>query len=644
MKDVHREFLQESVLTFTRVDFFRIFREIFPAALISPHDLSLLCLELFPGRKMDRILPIKFFTQVLKLTYNTGRNDRRTTDLRQLQSKQRRTTGLFKKFAQISAQEDLRGHRHALQHKGDFEKLSHFRTKFQVDRDEQARTSAMAKINKAAINFSNAREDSLKGFKAGDMDSDEFKSQMNRAFNIAFTPKELTAVIEIFDLDGDGKISCAEFLSLFFRMKRAHEKQEKETIKAVEEEKARKIKIGEKKRAKKEEEIILEAIEPWDEEDLKSAVGAIAEKAYRWDAGKAGPAGLAGFQCSGLNPIEFREQLWRTFDLTFTKAELSALCETFDVDGDQTIDGGEFLSLFFRLRKKEQAFRHEQNKAKMLREKRGEEAKRVRNIIEEEKRMNRLVDGDFTQEDVKTAIEKIKSAKKQISSRTGAGPSVLDAFSKGPALTPAVLRNLCATHFLIYLTPKEVGALSHHFDNDGDGTIDGAEFMSGIMKFWSDADRVKREEQLVQDKKRREKHEELVKRREEKRMKELSHYALCKFTQEDSEAALRKIKIAAKNFDPRINTSLSAFQDAPMTPHEFRELLHRTFKITFNRKEISALVDFFDFDGEGTVEGSEFLSTFFILRREEQSAHIKLQNEEKKAREERAKKRLERKK
>ena len=120
---------------------------------------------------------------------------------------------------------------------------------------------------------------------------------------------------------------------------------------------------------------------------------------------------------------------------------------------------------------------------------------------------------------------------------------------------------------------------------------------------------------------------------QERRHKEMSSFDLIPFSSSDSESALTKIKIAAKNFDPRINTSLSAFNSAPMTPYDFRSLLTRTFNIKFNRREISALVDFFDFDGEGTVEGNEFLSTFFVLRREEQSLHLKLQNDEKAARE-----------
>jgi len=238
----------------------------------------------------------------------------------------------------------------------------------------------MEKISRAARGFDSGNGTTLIGFKSGDMTKNEFTTQIKKAFNIVLSTEEAKAVVEVFDLDGDGKISCSEFLSLFLRMKRAAEREEKQHSKEKHNKKIVKQKTNERKKARKEELIIQNAIEPWTKEDLKSAVGAIATVAADWDSGKAGPAGLAGFQCAGLNPIQFREQLWRTFDLTFTKAELNALCESFDVDGDQMIDGAEFLSLFYRLQKKEQGFRAEQKKAKRVKEKAREEDRRFKKV------------------------------------------------------------------------------------------------------------------------------------------------------------------------------------------------------------------------------------------------------------------------
>ena len=49
-----------------------------------------------------------------------------------------------------------------------------------------------------------------------------------------------------------------------------------------------------------------------------------------------------------LTPTEFKDQLWRSFQIRLSGAELGALCAFFDKDGDGTISGAEFQLAFFR--------------------------------------------------------------------------------------------------------------------------------------------------------------------------------------------------------------------------------------------------------------------------------------------------------
>ena len=95
---------------------------------------------------------------------------------------------------------------------------------------------------------------------------------------------------------------------------------------------------------------------------------------------------------------------------------------------------------------------------------------------------------DFTEKDLSEALEKITNSSRAISKRQGTGPSPLRAFTDGPPMQPAVLRSNLARFFKVFLTPKQVGALVDHFDGDGDGTVDGGEFLKQCNSLWNKVD------------------------------------------------------------------------------------------------------------------------------------------------------------
>ena len=65
-----------------------------------------------------------------------------------------------------------------------------------------------------------------------------------------------------------------------------------------------------------------------------------------------------------------------------------------------------------------------------------------------------------------------------------------------------------------------------------------------------------------------------------------------------------------------------------MTPYQFKDLLKRVLKVELTIPELSSLVGHFDSDGDGTISGSEFLSAFFTLRRDEQKKVIQANQRE----------------
>ena len=56
---------------------------------------------------------------------------------------------------------------------------------------------------------------------------------------------------------------------------------------------------------------------------------------------------------------------------------------------------------------------------------------------------------------------------------------------------------------------------------------------------------------------------------------------------------------------------LKGFDGASLTPKIFREQIKRTFGIYADVDEMGAFINFFDIDGDGTVDCPEFLTMFF---------------------------------
>ncbi|KAH8043222.1 hypothetical protein JL721_13179 [Aureococcus anophagefferens] len=145
------------------------------------------------------------------------------------------------------------------------------------------------------------------------------------------------------------------------------------------------------------------------------------------------------------------------------------------------------------------------------------------------------------------------------------------------------------------LSEPEAYALLACFDNDGGGTIDGAEFMktffSRSFAIKADGDRAARNAKAARAAKEVRKQDAAARAKR----KAMDARYDANFSDEDMLVARRRICAAAEHYDAD-NTDampLTGFQGAEMHPAVFEDQLKRCFHVTFTPKQLGAVVSIF---------------------------------------------------
>ncbi|CAM9515707.1 unnamed protein product [Ectocarpus fasciculatus] len=333
--------------------------------------------------------------------------------------------------------------------------------------------SAMAKIIKAAARYDKNHPSavSLDAFDGAQMEPHVFREQLKRAFGIRLTPPELGAAIHAFDKDGDGSISCPEFLRTFFRLgfdvksetSTRRRTKDRKMARRVAEEAAEKEREIERKAA-------LKVSESFDEHDKASAMAKISDAASRYDKNHPSCLGLDGFEGALMPPHVFKEQLKRVFGLKLSPGELGAMMQEFDKDGDGTVNCAEFLLTFFRV-----GF---ESRNRALQRRREEEAARAKRTEQEENRRyleaerRRLQDAlapyteKASKQDLDDTLDLLIEAAARYDRRQ-LGPGGLKAWEV-KCMTPTELKAALQRTFDIRLSPAQLGAVAHLFGAGGD--------------------------------------------------------------------------------------------------------------------------------------------------------------------------------
>lgn len=212
--------------------------------------------------------------------------------------------------------------------------------------------SALHKLKKAAKKYDRYKDGTAltQCFADYQMEPAEFRMQMRRAIGVDLTKKEAVALHKHADRDSSGAIDGAEFLLMFF--KEAHEEHSKDLHKRV------KIReqMEEDKRIKKEraeKELVVRDYACFSTnftmQDTKRVMRRLAKEAFEFDVTSESGKRTSKNFCCELRPAALKEQLYKSFNMKVTKAELGALIAQFDKDGDGDVSGSEFMVTFSKL-------------------------------------------------------------------------------------------------------------------------------------------------------------------------------------------------------------------------------------------------------------------------------------------------------
>ena len=201
--------------------------------------------------------------------------------------------------------------------------------------------------------------------------------------------------------------------------------------------------------------------------------------------------------------------------------------------------------------------------------------------------------------------------------------------SNGDDLDPASFRNALG-NLGVKLSPAELGALFRGFDVNGDGTVAAAEFAKTLY----DLGRRERRQQLKLERAANAKCLQRVVDRDnyfaEKHRRMALVRVAARYDADDRDRALRKLESVAKYWEPPPRgPPLTPFTEGgPLSTSEFWHELRAVFNVVLDPEELAAMMDFFDNDGSGAVDGAEFASRFFRLSSEMRRARLQKERQD----------------
>ena len=452
------------------------------------------------------------------------------------------------------------------------------------------------------------------------MDTDTFRQQLRRGVACKLSAAETQAIMFLFDTDGNGLADGQEFLLTFYRFRFEHrQKLLTDRIHAE-----RKIMGKAKVRAHKRQEDFEKKYQitvdfDYTPAERKSALDKMTAAAFAYDKQMPGCVQLNAFDGASMSPKIFKEQLKHVFGICLSPQELGALMNFFDRDGDGMINCAEFLVAFFRMGFEERSkfVRAEREKKRKIKAEKVRLEKEAKELLEQQNKMK--VSYDYTEEDKVSAFTKLRDAAR-LYDRTLPGANSMSGFD-GAFMEPHVFKEQLRRVFNLKISAGELGVLMHTFDDDGDGTINCAEFTKNFLKMGF----IERENEIRNYNKKQALANERRLEKERQKTEAIAQYNNMKvnyeFSEADFESAIQKLTEAAWKYDKNMPGAVSmvAFEGKSMEPHVFKEQLLRVLNMKLSPQELGALMSYFDKNGDGAISCSDFLVQFIKVGFEERT-------------------------
>jgi Ca2+-binding EF-hand superfamily protein len=531
---------------------------------------------------------------------------------------------------------------------------------YQYDiKDEE---SLFTKLKKVARKYEkNAiSSPSLDGFTPIFLPPGVCKEMLKRTFNLTLSPTQLGVLIKKFEHpQHENCLNCAVFVNYFLSL--GH--QERNQYRVIQEERKRKYEQEQKLemekkmndlRAKNELKLSSSTGESggdgdeegdeggrgggggrggvtYSEMDRRKMISKLTTAAFKYDRVMPGAMSLDGFDALYLTPTEFKEIIKRTFNLRLELEELKALIDKYDPSRSGRIISKDFLNDFLSLGIKEREKLKIKNLEKNRREIKLQKQEELRklNELKQKKRGGGCSGGggasagsdhqmimEFTIEEQKLAFEKLTKSAMRYDKNHSSSSSFDGSGFDVATISYDEFRELLKQILHLTLSDGEFAAIVSYFDpRNQHHTINSKEFLiyfnklsfNEKQKFHTEILRKDRETIATQQQEEKEKLEMKWAQRELQ--------IDWNFSEQDLDTALKKLTVAAKEYDPNHPSamSLTAFETLTMSPAVFREMLKRIMNITLTNKELSALVTHFDRENDHTVTCADFLVKFLSL-------------------------------